>query len=115
MFLRASRASVAVWNSIATICLTIPFSLMILASEIPLTSDKRRTVAWATWEASRKCEGASDGGTKSDSERIQIKVRCEELEVEAIYAVSGVNLTTGTETQHRYPTTPRAERTDSIV
>mmetsp|Transcript_95857 Transcript_95857/g.194893 ORF Transcript_95857/g.194893 Transcript_95857/m.194893 type:complete len:171 (+) Transcript_95857:236-748(+) len=48
IFLRVSRASAAVWNSIETMCLTISFSLLTLASEIPLTSERRRVVAWAT-------------------------------------------------------------------
>lgn len=47
MLLRASRASAAVWKSIETICLTISFNFVTLASEIPLTSERRRTVACA--------------------------------------------------------------------
>lgn len=49
IFLRVSRASAAVWNSIATIFLTISFNLMTLASEMPFTSERRRVVAWATF------------------------------------------------------------------
>eukprot|EP00536_Pseudo-nitzschia_multiseries_P013636 jgi/Psemu1/310122/fgenesh1_kg.595_\ len=50
MFFLVSRASAAVWNSIATICFTISFNLVTFASDIPLTSERRRAVACATCE-----------------------------------------------------------------
>ena len=51
ILLRASSASAAVWKSIETICLTISFNLVTLASEIPLTSERRRIVPWAIFDS----------------------------------------------------------------